>query len=102
MAAEPFPGEPPNGGLYEHGDQPSVTVTLDDLRRWAAAATLADSYMSLVYHRRAIREWGSVATPQEQEWVSAMNKARRASEHMASVLAKHGVDWHAIAREMDR
>jgi hypothetical protein len=77
-------------------------VSAEQLLRWAAAATLADSYMSLVYHRGGIKDWDTPATPTSQEWQAAMTKARNASEEMAAILKTVGVDGHSIARQMDR
>lgn len=79
-----------------------VKVPVETLLRWAAVATLADSYMSLVYHRGGIREWDTSAVPPVNDWLEAMHKARRASDQMRALLRDQGVDDHAIAREMDR
>ncbi len=77
-------------------------ISQDVLLRWAAAATLADSYMSLVYHRNGIKNWDTVATPRSDEWQQAMGKAREAAREMSAMLADLGIDGHAIAREMCR
>jgi len=77
-------------------------VSPEQLLRWAAAATLADSYMSLVYHRNGITQWDTAGTPSSDDWQAAMNKARKAATEMKAVLASLGVDDHALAREMHR
>jgi hypothetical protein len=77
-------------------------VSTAQLIRWAASATLADSYMSLVYHRKGITEWDTGGTPRSEEWQLAMHKARRTSEELTVLLQEAGVDSHEIAREMHR
>jgi hypothetical protein len=83
-------------------ERQTVEVSLEDLVRWAAVATVADSYLSLIYHRGGITEWDTAATPTKEGWERAMAKARNASDELRMLLSWHGVDDHAVAREMDR
>jgi hypothetical protein len=76
-------------------------VSKEQLLRWAAALTLADSYMSLVFYRLGIVEWDTASTPSERDWRRAMGKARTASVEVKAMLQTEGIDGHAIAREMD-
>lgn len=62
-------------------------VTDKQLRRWAVAAHMADSYMSLAFHRGGITKWDTPATPSSEVWQDAMHKARAAWEEMSGVLA---------------
>jgi hypothetical protein len=79
-----------------------IAVNTEELVRWAAAARLADSYMSLVYHRQGIERWDTAATPERHDWEKAMGKARQAADEMAASLKDFGIDDRAVAAEMRR
>ena len=79
-----------------------IAVRVEELVRWAAALTKADSQLSLIYHRARDDCFGGVGMLDKADVREGFIKARQASEEVKSFLSEHGVDDHEIAREMQR
>jgi predicted solute-binding protein len=84
-----------------------VNVSVEQLVRWAAMATLCDSYMSLVYHRSAIKQWDTSGAPRAEEWSAAMARARRTGDELVDlIMATTGLErevvQHLVGAEMHR